>query len=121
MIRGVLCVSAIVAAGLAGTAAAAAGPQFTPEAGGWVRIDVPPGEWWKCGLYNTAKPGMVGPPPIVNDPSNRFMPPGYRGRAAQAWATPSAHARFTPGATVVADCVSRDAPFVWLQTVRAGD
>ncbi|MRH91551.1 hypothetical protein GFY24_29620 [Nocardia sp. SYP-A9097] len=108
---------------------ASAQPIFTPEPGGVIKVESAPGEWWKCGLYSTDAPNVRGLPPVVNYPPGSYSQPNGELPAANDdpavvnpnFGTGAAYAKFAPGSTVVADCVSQYLPVFWLQVIRAGE
>lgn len=105
-----------------GTAAtASAQPILTPQPGGVIKIESPPGEWWKCSLYSAQEPFLVGAPPVVTypNPSPRWAPPADQ-QGAGGFSTPPAYAQFNPGQDVVADCVSQYLPIIYIQQLKAG-
>ncbi|MFD7846971.1 hypothetical protein ACFV4K_29085 [Nocardia sp. NPDC059764] len=116
-----LAVSAAASCVLA-AAPATAQPQFTPEPGGVIKVESAPGEWWKCGLYSIDPPTARGLPPVVDYPPGSWSPPGGD-PAVQApdFTTGPAYAQFTPGATVLADCVSEYLPVFWVQILHADE
>ncbi|WP_433591486.1 hypothetical protein [Nocardia sp. CA-145437] len=114
-----------VGAFAATTTTAFAQPIFTPEPGGIIKIESAPGEWWKCGLYSADPPTVVGPPPVVNyapgswpSPSGQLPTGDPAAPPLPDFATPPAYAKFAPGTTVVADCMSQYLPVFWLETIH---
>ncbi|MGW4247493.1 hypothetical protein [Nocardia sp. NPDC004722] len=92
------------------TGTAQAQPILDTGPGGEVTVSAPPGQWWKCALYNGLPPRTTGLPPVVNYPSG--------GPSDGPFVTPDATTRFPSGTVVLADCFSADAPVIWLQLLR---
>ncbi|MFE3189390.1 hypothetical protein ACFXHA_10305 [Nocardia sp. NPDC059240] len=92
------------------TGTAAAQPIIDTGPGGEVTVSAPPGQWWKCALYDGLPPRVSGLPPVADRPAG--------GRSDQPFVTPDAIARFPSGTVVLADCASPDAPIIWLQLLR---
>lgn len=110
-IRKACTVAVFVCAALGGaTAVAGAQPVIGTGPDGQVTVSAPPGQWWKCALYEGLPPHVTGLPPVVNYPSPEF--------SDRPFATPDATARFPSGTVVLVDCASADAPVLWLQLLR---
>ncbi|GAB2520603.1 hypothetical protein [Nocardia heshunensis] len=88
----------VLAAGIMlATATAQAQPIVDTGPGGEVAISAPPGQWWKCALYDGLPPRVTGLPPVV---------------------TSATTAQFPSGTVVLVDCASTYAPIIWLQLLR---
>lgn len=96
-------------------AVAAAQPILTPEPGGAVKVEAPPGEWWKCSLYSPQPAKVVGLPPVVNYSNNSEA---WKAPGADSYSTPTVYAQFAPGQDVVADCASQYLPVLWVQHLK---
>jgi hypothetical protein len=98
--------AAAVAIGIGASSAEATPPVATPEPGGVIRFDLPPGEWWSCGGYSLQAPFVQFSPGIyqyVLGPSPIYV-------------------HFTPGADVLVGCNGTGLPVVWYgPLVRAGN